>query len=121
MLGRQGQLLEKAALAYAQLTRSLRGAYAELTPILCSNPETKIASECLATNAVQHYGRQTVLLFSLLVTGMRYSMAVSIVYYRSVPKGGFSWLDLLMMWCPMQFNLQGSHAYASFNLELAAA
>ena len=40
-------------------------AYAELTPILCSNPETKIASECLATNAVQHYGRQTVLLFSL--------------------------------------------------------
>ena len=65
MLGRQGQLLEKAALAYAQLTRSLRGAYAELTPILCSNPETKIASECLATNAVQHYGRQTVLLFSL--------------------------------------------------------
>ena len=26
-----------------------------------------------------------------------------------------------MMWCPMQFNLQGSHAYASFNLELAAA
>ena len=60
----------------------LRGAYAELTPILCSNPETKIASECLATNAVQHYVRQTVLLFSLLVTGMRYSMAVSIVYYR---------------------------------------
>ena len=43
--GRHGQLLAKATLAYAQLTRSLRGPYADVRAQLCKNQSACVKLE----------------------------------------------------------------------------